>query len=78
MHVVGINMRTTTSIQRKPKVRYNRKLTSVALEPAVMDYLDHLANRMRMNRSFVINSIVHEYAMLIENRTIQAEEIIRA
>lgn len=71
-------MRTNASTKQKPKVRYNRKLTSVALEPAVMDYLDNLATRMRMNRSFVLNSIVHEYAKLIENRTIQVEEIIRA
>jgi predicted transcriptional regulator len=56
----------------------NRKLTGVALEPAVIDYLDNLAERMRMNRSFVLNSIVHEYAKIVENRTIHADEVISA
>lgn len=62
----------------KPTPGRNRKLTGVALEPAVIDYLDNLAQRMRMNRSYVLNSIVHEYARMIENRTIQTAPVIRA
>lgn len=72
---------TTTKTTRqptKPTPGRNRKLTGVALEPAVIDYLDNLADRMRMNRSYVLNSIVHEYARLIENRTIDTTPVIPA
>lgn len=43
-----------------------RKLTGISLEPLVADYLDGLATNMRANRSFVVNSIVHEYARIVE------------
>ena len=43
-----------------------RKLTGISLEPVVADYLDGLATNMRANRSFVVNSIVHEYARIVE------------
>jgi predicted transcriptional regulator len=44
--------------------------TGVSLEPEVSDYLDDLANRMRMNRSWVLNTIVHEYARFIERKNL--------
>lgn len=69
---------TPTRPRTLPTPGRNRKLTGVALEPAVIDYLDHLAERMRMNRSYVLNSIVHEYAKMIEGQTIRAEETIHA
>ena len=75
-----IQMTYTTSIRQpsKPTPGRNRKLTGIALEPAVIDYLDNLAERMRMNRSIVLNNIVHEYARMIENRTIQSTPVIHA
>lgn len=73
-----MTLTTTFRQPTKPTPGRNRKLTGVALEPAVIDYLDNLAERMRMNRSYVLNSIVHEYARMIENRTIQSTPVIRA
>jgi predicted transcriptional regulator len=69
---------STTITRTLPTPGRNRKLTGVALEPAVIDYLDNLAERMKMNRSFVLNSIVHEYAVMIEKRPIHAEKVIHA
>jgi hypothetical protein len=46
----------------------SRYYTGVSLEPEVIAYLDDLAGRMRMNRSWVLNTIVHEYAQVIEAR----------
>jgi hypothetical protein len=54
----------------RPTPGRHKKIAGVALEPAVIDYLDQLAEQMRMNRSFVINSIVHEYARFIEGKSI--------
>jgi predicted transcriptional regulator len=54
-----------------PTIGRHKKLTGVSLDPEVVEYLDHLAARMRMNRSFVLNTIVQEYAKLVEGRTIQ-------
>ena len=48
----------------------NRFYTGVSLEPEVSKYLDDLARRMRMNRSWVLNTIVHEYAQFIENKNL--------
>jgi hypothetical protein len=66
--------------QVKPVVR-TRVLTGVSLEPQVSKYLDDLAARMRMNRSWVINTIVHEYAALMEKKQLHPlsskEDIIR-
>ncbi len=45
-------------------------LTGVSLEPEVTKYLDDLASRMRMNRSWVLNTIVHEYAKFIEQKNL--------
>lgn len=48
--------------------RTNRFYTGVSLEPAVSNYLDDLAQRMGMNRSWVLNTIVQEYAAYIEKK----------
>lgn len=74
------NMSLSTNVRQpcKPTPGRNRKLTGIALEPAVVDYLDNLAERMRMNRSFVLNSIVHEYARMVEKRAIQSTPVIHA
>ena len=46
----------------------NRFLTGVSLEPSVAVYLDDLAARMGMNRSWVLNTIVYEYAKMVERK----------
>jgi len=45
-----------------------RVYTGVSLEPHVSSYLDDLAGRMGMNRSWVINTIVQEYAAFMEKK----------
>ena len=59
----------------------SRFYTGVSLEPEVSAYLDDLAQRMRMSRSWVLNTIVHEYARYIERKNItpleSRETIIR-
>ncbi|HEX3357882.1 MAG TPA: CopG family transcriptional regulator [Tepidisphaeraceae bacterium] len=61
--------------------RTPRYYTGVSLEPEVTRYLDDLSRRMRMNRSWVLNTIVHEYARFIEQKNItplaSTQEIIR-
>ena len=56
-------------------------LRGVSLEPHVQRYLDDLANRMGMSRSWVLNTIVHEYAALMESKRLtplsSREAIIR-
>lgn len=58
-----------------------RYFTGVSLEPEVQVYLDDLADRMRMNRSWVLNTIVHEYAKMVEAKRLtplsSREAIIR-
>jgi hypothetical protein len=55
--------------------------TGISFEPEVIAYLDDLAVRMRMNRSWVINTIIHEYAKIVENKHLiplsSRENIIR-
>jgi predicted transcriptional regulator len=55
--------------------------TGVSLEPEVTTYLDNLARRMGMNRSWVLNTIVCEYAKFMEQKNISPlqsrEAIIR-
>ena len=46
----------------------NRFYTGVSLEPQVSEYLDDLARRMGMSRSWVLNTIVYEYARLMEKK----------
>ncbi len=58
-----------------------RFYTGVSLEPEVSDYLNDLAARMRVNRSWVLNTIVYEYAKLMEHKNLSPlssrEKIIR-
>jgi metal-responsive CopG/Arc/MetJ family transcriptional regulator len=44
--------------------------TGVSLEPEVIQYLNELAYRMGMNRSWVLNTIVHEYAKIMEQKSL--------
>ena len=64
------------------KTKHSKKFfTGVSLEPQVVMYLDDLALRMGTNRSWVLNTIIYEYAKLIENKNIgplsSKEAIIR-
>jgi metal-responsive CopG/Arc/MetJ family transcriptional regulator len=52
---------------KKSKERFR---TGVSLEPEVTEYLDDLARRMGMNRSWVLNTIVHEYAKVMEQKNL--------
>ena len=52
---------------RRRKSRGGRVYTGVNLEPQVSGYLDDLAGRMGMSRSWVLNTIVHQYAAFMEN-----------
>jgi hypothetical protein len=56
-------------------------LCGVSFEPQVLTYLDDLSERMKMNRSWVINTIVYEYAKLIEGKKLMPKrsvmEVIR-
>jgi len=52
--------------------------TGVSLERPVVDYLDDLSERMGMNRSWVLNTIVYEYAKLIENKKLMPQRSIEA
>ena len=47
-------------------------LSGVSFEPQVLEYLNDLSKRMGMNRSWVLNTIVYEYAKLIENKKAHA------
>jgi predicted transcriptional regulator len=62
-------------------VKKSRYYTGVSLEPEVSAYLDDLAQRMGMSRSWVLNTIVTEYAHFIEKKNIaplaSREAIIR-
>ena len=50
--------------------RNNRFRTGVSLEPEVTEYLDDLAQRMGVSRSWVVNTIVHEYAKVMEQKNL--------
>lgn len=52
----------------------NRFYTGVSLEPEVSEYLNDLARRMGMSRSWVLNTIVHEYARYIESKNLSPLE----
>jgi metal-responsive CopG/Arc/MetJ family transcriptional regulator len=60
----------------------NRFYTGVSLEPSVLQYLDDLSLRMGMNRSWVLNTIVYEYAKLVEKKNLNPlqsrEAVIRS
>lgn len=57
----------------QPK-RKSRYYSGVSFEPEVSEYLDDLATRMRMSRSWVLNTIVHEYAKFIEQKNLSPLE----
>ena len=65
------------STSRKP----NRFRTGVSLDPEISAYLDDLAVRMGTNRSWVLNTIVYEYAKFMEHKNLKplasTEAIIR-
>lgn len=48
-----------------------RFYTGVSLEPEVSDYLNDLTRRMGMSRSWVLNTIVQEYAALMEKKQLK-------
>jgi metal-responsive CopG/Arc/MetJ family transcriptional regulator len=52
--------------------------TGVSLEKPVVEYLDDLSQRMGMSRSWVLNTIVYEYAKLIENKKLMPQRSIEA
>jgi hypothetical protein len=56
----------------------HRFYTGVSFEPEVADYLNDLSKRMGMNRSWVLNTIVYEYAKLIENKKLMPSRSIEA
>jgi predicted transcriptional regulator len=62
-------------------IQKSRHYAGVSFEPEVSAYLDDLAGRMRMSRSWVLNTIVHEYAQFIERKNLtpleSRETIIR-
>ncbi len=64
------NMSTDNKRKAAPKAK-GRYFTGVSLEPEVVAYVDELAARMGLNRSFVINTIVYEYAKLMEKRNLK-------
>ena len=70
--------RATSAMSSKKK----NVCTGVSLEPEVWDYLNDLSRRMRLNRSWVLNTIVHEYAQFMEHKQLKPlqsrEELIRA
>lgn len=47
-----------------------RFITGITLDPNVHAYLDDLAARSRTSRSWVLNSIVYEYAMMMERKNL--------
>ncbi len=59
----------------------SRFYTGVSLEADVSNYLDDLACRMGMSRSWVLNTIVYEYAKFMEHKNLEPlasrEAIIR-
>lgn len=64
-----------------PVTKINRQYTGISLEPEIMQYLDELALRMGASRSWVLNTIVYEYAKMIERKDLKPlmskEAIIR-
>jgi hypothetical protein len=53
--------------KNKIKRRYS---TGITLDSSVHFYVDDLATRMRCSRSWVLNTIVYEYARLIEKKNL--------
>jgi metal-responsive CopG/Arc/MetJ family transcriptional regulator len=51
-------------------LKNKRVVAGVSLEPSVIEYLDELAARMGMSRSWVLNTIVYEYAKIVEKKNL--------
>jgi hypothetical protein len=49
----------------------NRVYMSFSLEPEVSAYINDLADRMGMNKSWVVNTIVYEYAKVMESKNLK-------
>ena len=62
---------STATTKNSSTNKGNRFYTGVSLEPEVSDYLNDLSRRMGMNRSRVLNTIVHEYAKLVEAKNLR-------
>jgi hypothetical protein len=56
-------MSSTSSTRRNKNYK-----TGVSLEPEVVNYLDELAARTGLNRSWLLNTIVAEHAKLARDR----------
>jgi predicted transcriptional regulator len=54
----------------------NRVYTSFSLEPDVSDYLNDLAERMGMPKSWVVNTIIYEYAKVAPRHAEQVRNVI--
>jgi hypothetical protein len=57
-------MSTSSSSQRR------KFSTGVSLEPDVVDYLERLTIQANLNRSWILNAIVREYARLAQSHGI--------
>jgi predicted transcriptional regulator len=61
--------------------KQQRFYTGVSLQPEISAYLDDLALRMGTSRSWVLNTIVYEYAKFMEHKNLKPlasrEAIIR-
>ena len=53
---------------RSPSPSRQNYKTGVSLEPEVVNYLDELAARTGLNRSWLLNTIVAEHAKLARDR----------
>ena len=70
LHCIQARLLTTRFPNFMTQHKSNRFYTGVSLEPEVSDYLNDLARRMGMNRSWVLNTIVYEYAKIVEMKQI--------
>jgi hypothetical protein len=56
--------------RRRSGARSTHVIAGVSLEKQVMAYLNDLALRMGMSRSWVLNTIVYEYAKIVEQKNL--------
>jgi hypothetical protein len=66
----SLSIRVRISDKKFTQIRMNSKpkkvFTGVSLDAPVAEYLDDLSNRMGMSRSRVLNTVVYEYAKMME------------
>ncbi len=55
----------------KSQTKSERFYTGVTLDPEVLAYLNDLTGRMGMSRSWVLNTIVQEYAAFMEKKQLK-------